>query len=410
MKPRGRFRVPLLAAFLVLASAAGTGAATRGISVQLRASQAADAPIAETVNLYARSFALVIGNDAYTGGWPRLSMAVKDAREIAAELETRGFEVSLRTNLKSREMEDAFKEFYALKGQNPEARLFVWYAGHGHTLNGEGFLVPTDAPRPTEEARFKLKSLSMRRFGEFVRLANSKHAYAVFDSCFAGTVFNSQRAMPPAAITRATVYPVRQFLTSGDANQTVADDGSFRELFLRALRGEESADANGDGYVTASELGLFLSDRVTNLTEASQTPRSGKLRDKNFDRGDFVFLLPSAPVAIAANVVGVAPGGPVDPKAVALAFWTAIQNSGDPADYADFIERFPESAFAGLARRRLETLEAGGVKLAAVVPPPAAAGPWATAEPRRVEAYAGPFIPGKTFRDCAGCPEMVVVP
>ena len=51
----------------------------------------------------------------------------------------------------------------------------------------------------------------MRRFGEYVRLAESKHAFAVFDSCFSGTVFDGARALPPAAVTRATTLPVRQF-------------------------------------------------------------------------------------------------------------------------------------------------------------------------------------------------------
>ena len=60
-----------------------------------------------------------------------------------------------------------------------------------------------------------------------------------------------QRTMPPA-ITRATTLPVRQFLTSGDAEQKVSDDGMFRKLFVRALKGEERADANDDGYMTAS--------------------------------------------------------------------------------------------------------------------------------------------------------------
>ena len=83
------------------------------------------------------------------------------------------------------------------------------------------------------------------------------------DSYFSGTVFEGARALPPAAVTRATTLPVRQFLTSGDAGQTVSDDGTFRKLFLRALRGEERVDANGDGFITASEMGLVLGDRVS---------------------------------------------------------------------------------------------------------------------------------------------------
>ena len=181
-----------------------------------------------------------------------------------------------------------------VKGDDPDNRLFVWFAGHGHTINGEGFLIPADAPRPEAGALFRLKALSMRRFGEYVRLARSKHAMAVFDACFSGTIFDTQRSAPPPAITRSTTLPVRQFLASGDADQTVSDDGRFRKLFVRAITGEERADANSDGYVTGSELGMFLTDRMTNLTRNRQTPRYGKLRDMNWDRGDFVFVVASS--------------------------------------------------------------------------------------------------------------------
>ena len=47
--------------------------------------------------------------------------------------------------------------------------------------------------------------------------------------------------------------------------------------------------ANKDGYLTGSELGLFLSDKITSLTNGRQSPRYGKLRELGFDRGDFVF-------------------------------------------------------------------------------------------------------------------------
>ena len=139
--------------------------------------------------------ALVIGIERYNAGWPVLRNAVKDAKLVAESLEKRGFNLTSKLNTDSATLEKTLKEFFVLKGQKPELRLFVWFAGHGHTENGESYLVPVDAPPPG-------KSFSLRRFGDFVRLAESKHVFAVFASCFAGTVFDSARALPPAAITR----------------------------------------------------------------------------------------------------------------------------------------------------------------------------------------------------------------
>ncbi|MEC8699611.1 MAG: hypothetical protein VXY20_09755, partial [Pseudomonadota bacterium] len=51
--------------------------------LKLRASDKAGAEVAEEVLLYENSHTLVIGIDAYINGWPRLSIAVKDAEEKA---------------------------------------------------------------------------------------------------------------------------------------------------------------------------------------------------------------------------------------------------------------------------------------------------------------------------------------
>jgi hypothetical protein len=148
--------------------------------------------------------------------------------------------------------------------------------------------VPVDAPPSSQVTAFKKKALSLRRFDEWVREARSKHVLGIFDACFAGTIFDSRRSQPSPAITLATTRDVRQFLTSGDEGEEVRDDGTFRKLFVRALRGKEPADANHDGYLTGTELGLFLHDRIVNL-KLGQTPRYGKLRNPDYDLGDFVF-------------------------------------------------------------------------------------------------------------------------
>jgi Caspase domain/Putative peptidoglycan binding domain len=260
--------------------------------------------MAKSITLYRKSYAFVVGIDAYTGGWPRLSNAVRDAQEVAKELAQRGFDVTTITNPTSNQLSDKLEEFMFAKGADPASRLFIWFAGHGHTVNGESYLIPADAPLPKSDWKFRRKSLSLRVFSRLMREARSKHVLAVFDACFAGNVFMTARALPPDAITRATTLAVRQFVSSGDFGQEVSDDGMFRKLFIGALNGNEpSADANKDGFITGTELGFFLSDKVTNLTRSRQTPRSGKLRAVGLDRGDFVFRLPGTPVSPSPVIV-----------------------------------------------------------------------------------------------------------
>jgi len=326
-------RYLLVAAVCALGPALGVALdQQRGVRVEIREREDPTARVVEEVELYRASYALVVGINAYQAGWPRLSNAVRDAGLVAQAIRSQGFDVTERSDLGAADLEQAFEEFFVLKGQDPESRLLVWFAGHGHSENGEGYLVPADAPLPSQAAGFRLKALSVRRFGEYARQARSKHVLAVFDSCFAGTVFRSARGAPPAAITRATTYPVRQFITSGEADQSVSDDGTFRTLFLRALSGEESrADANGDRYVTGDEMGLFLTDRLTNLTSNRQTPRYGKLMDADWDRGDFVFRV--AGLATSSEPPSVPPVVRPDPRPAATVDQVALERTS---------YRFPE--------------------------------------------------------------------
>lgn len=330
-------------------------AGSRGLTIQMRHQKGKPT---NQMRLYGTSRALVIGIDNYTEGWPSLDMAVADARAVADELEQRGFDVTLKTNLNSVKLDKTLKEFFAIQGADPEARLFLWFAGHGHTINGEGFLVPTDAP-PANDPAFKVKALHMRDFGGLVRLADAKHVLSVFDSCFSGTIFTSRSAGAPAAIGLKTAKPVRQFLTSGDAGQTVRDDGSFRELFLRAIRGDNRADINADGYVTGDELGLYLSQEVTHLTGTAQTPRWGRLQDVRFNEGDFVFEATDLAALPAPPTAEKTPSKPsVSEHAPEVVFWKSIRNSDDPSDFEAYLANFPDGLFADLARNRLARLAA----------------------------------------------------
>jgi len=356
---------------------------------------------------------------------------------VAKELEGKGFEVTLKLNVTSSQLKSVLEEFYVVKGADKNARLMVWFAGHGETVGGEGYLVPIDAPRNSTGPQFKLRALSLRRFGEFVRQAEAKHAMAVFDSCFAGTIFGTTRDKPPPAVTRSTGLPVRQFLTSGDAGESVSDDGTFRKLFIRALRGEERADANGDGYLTGSELGNYLGDRVVNL-QIGQTPRYGKLRDPDYDRGDFVFALgqPTSSVAAPKSGSGFKLDDLQDQQkqeqikqawATKLAEMKAAYQQAQKFDEGSasaelkvtawqrfvtaFAEDNPFSEEDDLIRRlgasRAEHWMSRQVASVTTTPPkPKASSPINPA----VGLFAGQYRPGDTFKDCDDCPEMVVVP
>jgi formylglycine-generating enzyme required for sulfatase activity len=388
------------------------------LNVWLKKHESADAPNDQLVTLYQKSKALVIGMDHYGGGWPQLSNGIKDAEEVAKGLTAQGFEVTLKKDLKSEELDRTLKDFFVRDGADVDTRLLLWFAGHGYTVRDEGYIVPVDAPSPTADADFRDKAISLRRFGEYMREANSRHVLAIFDSCFAGAVFNTARSMPPPAITLATTEPVREFISSGEADQQVSDDGMFRKLFLDVLAGKEpDADANHDGYVTGTELGLFLHQKMTNLTNNRQTPRYGKLNALGYDRGDFVFQVGKLDVATVATST-------TQPSNDAAQAWAATQSTTSQTVLEDFIKRYRDSFYGTLARARLDELKKNQV---AVVAPPAiptapavSSGPCGSA-PIAVSLSSRPaqplsaaeecaLKPKDVFKECDNCPEMAVIP
>ena len=122
--------------------------------------------------------------------------------------------------------------------------------------------MPADAPNPRrDEQGFLRKALPMNMILAWSRQLEARHALFMFDSCFSGTVFKA-KALPdtPPHITRATALPVRQYITAGDAGETVPAKSVFTPAFIDALE-YGWGDLNRDGYVSGTELGPLPSGK-----------------------------------------------------------------------------------------------------------------------------------------------------
>ena len=245
--------------------------------------------------LYTESHALIIGMSEYTNGWNNLAGVKKDIVEVASVLKQNGFHVIVKENMTKETLDKAFSDFIAKYGQGKDNRLLFYFAGHGFTVNTSygdklGYIVPINAPNPnTDLTGFQATAMEMAQIEIYAKRIQSKHALFLFDACFAGSLF-AVRAAVPSVINYKTKKPVRQFITSGSADESVPDKSIFREQFITALS-SKSADLNKDGYLTGTELGMFLQNQVINYSYSNQHPQYGKIRHKALDKGDFVFVL-----------------------------------------------------------------------------------------------------------------------
>ncbi len=254
-------------------------------------------PLGEDVReLYKESHALVIGVSEYTK-WKKLPGVLEDITAVRKALEEHDFEVKVVKNPKNRnEIKNELDSFISQHGRDPDNRLLFYYAGHGHTINkhGEdfGYIVPANSPKPDIDLNgFKDSAMDMQVIEVLAKDIDSKHVLFVFDSCFSGSMLFSLNRGIPENISYKTTMPVRQFITSGSAEENVPDKSIFRDFFVKALEGE--ADRDKDRYITGNELGEYLQKNVINYSRDTQHPQYGKIRNPNLDKGDFVFLLPT---------------------------------------------------------------------------------------------------------------------
>jgi len=249
------------------------------------------------IGVYGRSHALVIGIDSYAGQWQPRASAISDAQQVAASLKSLGFAVDKVFDPNRKQLSTAFERFLRGPGSAPNARLVIWFSGQAVTQDSKAHLLSMS--RQGDPGLFDLagNSVSLDQISRHLRAAKAKHVLSAFDACFSHSGFAMANSAPLQTITSQTAEPVRQIITSCDANQVVSDSGKFRRLFVDALTGRAKvANINKDAYLTGTELGLFLTDRLSSLTENLQTPTFGKMRFAGFDRGDVVFRIPTSPL------------------------------------------------------------------------------------------------------------------
>ena len=407
--------------------------------------------------------ALVVGNSTYAH-IGRLPNPGNDAADMAAALRRLGFEVTTTLDADRVELNDALRAF-TRQSAGADVSL-VFYAGHGIEMDGVNYLVPVDARLERDvDVRFEAVALD----DVLVSTTGASLRLVVLDACRNNPLARSmQRTGASRSVSRGSFGNLDESLLGNEtlvayaaAAGTTAADGTGRNspytsallayleepvellTLFRQVRAQVLATTNGEQrpHEYQSLLGEHylggppapgsgpgrdprLVEAALGLDRAMRRRVQQGLGTAGFSPGpaDGVFGSGTRAAirrwqasrgaaatgyldAASAQALGVAPvsapaGGAVVGNAAASVqaqnvFWQSISASENPADYEAYLEQFPAGIFARLARNRLAELEAG-IPVAASDPP-------RVDEPR-------PWTPGTVFRDCATCPELVVVP
>jgi WD40 repeat protein len=275
---------------------------------------------------FSQNLAILIGINQYRNGIAPLHNAVNDAKQLAKILQDK-HDYQVWQYLDEGATLERLTELFDTK--LPEAvsendRVVVYFAGHGIALNGEddpaGYLIPQDATQGKVQSYLPMTQLQIA-----LEKLPCRHLLGILDCCFAGAFrWGSTRDLlaAPGVIhqeryDRFIQDPAWQIITSAASDQRALDAFSlntergqvgkhspFAAALIEALSGNADryppatlGRRSGDGVVTATELYLYLRDRIELATESyrqRQTPGIWSL--KKHDKGEYIFLTPGHPL------------------------------------------------------------------------------------------------------------------
>ena len=250
-------------------------------------------------DIYDDSWALIIGINDYENV-PDLHYAVEDALAIKNML-INEFNFS-RNNVrvlidKEATQSNINKEMSKLlKSAGVNDRVVFYFAGHGETeaLGLEevatGFLMPSDA----DVENLYFSAIPMEDLRSVSKFSKAKHMLFLVDACYSGLAAVNTRGLStnsPNYIDKITQENARQIITAGQKDEKVLEKdewehSAFTKNLISGLK-DKKANSNGDDFITGSELGFYLQEKVSLDTENSHTPQVKRLTTHE---GEMIFL------------------------------------------------------------------------------------------------------------------------
>jgi hypothetical protein len=161
-------------------------------------------------------------------------------------------------------------------GVGEQDLVVVFFAGHGATAGGHGYIVPSDATDDLAQT-----AISVERLRNLARRMRVRHAVFLTDACFSGVMLHApevDRSSRLAYWEAAAHDRVVQILAAGRADELVQEGdgwGQFTRAIHAGLAG--AADRNHDGVVTTEELAVYTDERVRREGKGRQHPQWGTL-------------------------------------------------------------------------------------------------------------------------------------
>jgi uncharacterized caspase-like protein len=290
--------------------------------------------------------ALVIGNSAYQHAGT-LANPTNDAADMAATLRKLDFEVIERSDLDKTELDRTIRQF-ARQLTGASVGLF-FYAGHGLQVDGQNYLVPTDAKLDDASGLdFELVRIdTVQKTMERATRTNLIFLDACRDNPLARNLARSLGTRT-TAIGRG-LAPIESgegtLISFSTAPGTVAADGTGRNSPYAAALVKQISSSRDE----LSSMLIRVRNQVIQETGRRQVPW-----EHTALTASFYFLPPGSP---APDPHRLSPAPSYEQQAE-LAFWASVKDSRSAAIIQTYVDRFPKGTFAGLAQALIAQLKA----------------------------------------------------
>ena len=167
-------------------------------------------------------YALVIGNSNYKG-ISTLKNPVNDANDMAAALQSLGFNVEKVINGDLNQMLTAVANLKRKLGASRNSYGFFFYAGHGVQSNGENYLIPVNATNIQNENHLRQFAVSVQVIMDDLAEAGNVLNIIVLDACRDNPFAWKRSGSRGLSVVSHT--PVGSMLMYATSANSVADDG-----------------------------------------------------------------------------------------------------------------------------------------------------------------------------------------
>jgi hypothetical protein len=281
-----------------------------------------------------KRFALVIGNSAYRSV-PPLDNPRNDAVLMARTLAGLGFVLigdKAQLDLDKAGLDNAVQSF-GREIQGADVALF-YYAGHGVQVSGANYLVPVNA-NPVREADVDFQMMDVNLVMRQMRGAGTRLNMVILDAC-RNNPFGGRSLRASGGGLAQMRAPEGTLISYATQPGNVAQDGANGDSPYTTALATTIVRPGLDIFQTFNEVGLMVKQTTGGAQQpwVSSSPIDGKF-----------YFKPPAEAAAA---------GRADQDNVEVTFWNSIKDGRNPQLFEAYLKRYPNGAFADIARIDLE--------------------------------------------------------